>query len=404
MATGGFGGGGAAAANSAPAVRGGTALAKQLQDLDKDEAEHTYSAQAILGDGEALTKAAQQAQQAIEGEKQADNEDPAAQRAKLLRAYFLDLAAARAGYSDATVSNQALEALGSPAPEADAEVDGRSCPQLDKRLDLVLRDKSIAEALEAVAKAAEVKITLIPGSVEDVAALLQEEPRVKYLDLRRATAAQALDWILQPARMSWHPDAGGITAGTDRRRAGTSAWVYDVADIALPLAEDLAKLGDHQKAVAEARKAADEFLAAVRKELKADEQSVVWYAPGELLLFGDSQAHAKAATLLTSLRGTWRQTAGIAGRRGEQATGGPQGAVGEGPPGASAACRCGDSRPLRLATAGGRRRRATGRRGDHRAVDRLAQSGHGRAAQGGGSIDRVAISVDRPRSLAELAE
>jgi hypothetical protein len=124
---------------------------------------------------------------------------------------------------------------------------------------------------------------------------------VSFLDLRRANVAEALDWILQPVRMTWRPSEGRIVAGTDRRLAGESAWVYDVSMIALPSVEELQKLGDYQKAVAAAKKAAGEFLAAVRTELGADETAVVWFAPGQLLVTGDAARHAQAAKLFTAL-------------------------------------------------------------------------------------------------------
>jgi hypothetical protein len=178
----------------------------------------------------------------------------------------------------------------------------KELPQLDKKLDLVLRDRSIDEALAAIGQATGIKIDLLKGSVDDAASLLGETPRVTYLDLRRATVAQALDWILQPARISWSPVKKGITAGTDRRREGISAWVYDVSDIALPLADELEKLEDPQKAVAESQKLADEFLDAARKELKEPGQLIVWYAPGELLVLAHPKTHEKAAKLLESLR------------------------------------------------------------------------------------------------------
>jgi hypothetical protein len=294
---GGFGGGG-----FGPAGRGGVALGKSIERLSREDGARSYAAQVLVADSEGLNKAAQQAQQAVEAQRAAKTDDPAAQRQALLRAYFLDLAAANAGQTDGSNAAQALEAL-EELHQKQTQKWIAEMPQLGKRLDLVLRDKSIQEALDAVGQAAGVKIALLPGSVEDVTALLQEEPRVTYLDLRRATVAQALDWILQPARMSWQPADGGITAGTDRRRAGTSAWIYDVADMALPLSEDLQKLGDYQKAVAETKKAADEFLAAVRQELKADDKSVVWYAPGEVLVFGDQPTHAKIAGMFASWRG-----------------------------------------------------------------------------------------------------
>ena len=140
--------------------------------------------------------------------------------------------------------------------------------------------------------------------------------------------AEALDWILQPARLSWQPEGKGIVAGSDRRR-GDAGWTYDVSAIALPLEEDLKKLGDEAKMLAEAQKAADEFIAALRKELKVDEASLVWFAPGQLLLFGTPAQHAALAGQIAALEaGTAKPAAGLAAleRDDAQAVCRPQGA------------------------------------------------------------------------------
>ena len=84
----------------------------------------------------------------------------------------------------------------------------------------------------------------------------------------------------QPARLTWSPEGKAIIVASARRgvaiggpRGGESAWIYDVSAVALPLEEDLTKLNDHNKAVAESQKAADEFLAAVRTALKVEDES-----------------------------------------------------------------------------------------------------------------------------------
>lgn len=222
-------------------------------------------------------------------------------RETLLRAYFFDAAAANFGRSEGSVAAQALEQL-EELHTKQIQHWAKELPQLDKRLDLVLRDKSITEALAEISKASGLKIALADGSLADVTSLLGEEPRVTYVDLRRATVSQAVDWVLQPARLSWWPEKGAIKAGADRRREGVTAWVYDVADIALPLAEDLQKLNDHQKAVAESKKAADQFIGFLRRVVKGTEESVTWYGPGQLLVIGDQETHAKADKFFSSLR------------------------------------------------------------------------------------------------------
>jgi hypothetical protein len=292
---GGFGGGGF----------GGAAEAFRIpvlnDELSREESDSRHMAQALAAHGAAALKAAQESQQSVQALQEQRPEDTGALRQALLRAYFLDMVAVNAGHSDGSIAGEALEQL-ETLHEKQLQQWTKELPQLNQKLDLVLRDRSIAEALAAVGQAAGVKITLTDGSVQDASSLLQETPRVTWLDLRRATVAQALDWILLPARMSWSPAEGGIAAGTDRRRAGLSPWVYHVADIALPAAEELEKLGDEQKAAAEAQQAAEEFVAAVRKELKAEEPSVMWYGAGQLLVFGEPAGHAKVAELFAALR------------------------------------------------------------------------------------------------------
>jgi hypothetical protein len=202
----------------------------------------------------------------------------------------------------------------------------KQIPQLATKLDMVLRDQSLEQALAAVAKAAKIDIRLLEGSAADAQAMTGQTPRITYLDLRHATLAQALDWILQPARLSWQPDvardsvagspprSGGlrIVAGSDRRR-GEAGWTYDVSAIALPLEEDLKKLADEAKMLAEAQKAADDFIAALRKELKADEASLVWFGPGHLLLFGTPAQHAALAAHIATLeQGAMKPAAALA--------------------------------------------------------------------------------------------
>jgi len=115
--------------------------------------------------------------------------------------------------------------------------------------------------------------------------------------------AEALDWILEPKRMSWRLAKDGVVAGTDRRQDGTSGWVYDVSVMALPDGEELQKLGDPQKAIAEAKTQAITFASAVRKGLglKDGDGAVTWFAPGQLLVIASAEEHAKIEKLLESL-------------------------------------------------------------------------------------------------------
>jgi len=238
----------------------------------------------------------------VVAQKALDKKDLPAARAALLRAWFLDTAAGNQGaYPTDQVAGQALEAIEHVHQE---QVDAwkKQLPGLGKKLNLVLRDRAIGEALGDVAKAAGLSVGLLKGSTDDATELLRAgNVRVTYLDLRGATAAEALDWILQPARMTWRVADGKIVAGTERRLAGEAPWVYDVGAIALPSPEDLDKLGDYQKAVAAAGEEAKKFITAVRDELGVDEEAVRWYAPGQLLVFGDAKLHASTAELLANL-------------------------------------------------------------------------------------------------------
>jgi Ca-activated chloride channel family protein len=227
--------------------------------------------------------------------------DPQAVRLMLTQACFLDTAAANVGQSDGSVASEAIAKL-EELHDQDVQDWIKKHPQLGTKLNLVIRDQSLAEAIAQVAKAAKLDVSLVEGSVQDAVALQGPTAgRVTWLDLRHATAAQALDWILQPVGLAWWPAGKGIAAGSERRRSGETAWTYDVGAIALPLDDDLTKLNDYNKAVEASQKSADEFLAALREALKIKDESLVWFAPGQLLLVGTSEQHLAAAKVIASL-------------------------------------------------------------------------------------------------------
>jgi len=305
-ATGAFGRGGRARGLSLATVAGrpalklfdGEAVYESLAQDFAGEGEVGYTASALAAHG---AKSVELARQSL---AHATSKDAPADRAALARlltwAYLLDTAAAYAGHSDGSVASQAIERL-DELHQQDVKDWSAGLSQLTTKLDLVIRDQSLAEALAQIASAAKIDIRLADGAVADSASITGSQPRVSYLDLRRATVAQALDWILQPARLTWQPDGKAIVATSARRGDGDSAWVYDVSAIALPLEEDLKKLNDHQKAMAESQKAADEFVAAIRAALKANEDQVVWFAPGQLLVSGDADRHAAMASAIGTL-------------------------------------------------------------------------------------------------------
>jgi hypothetical protein len=257
------------------------------------ERDLNYTVAAVQLHAQQLAKAAQEAIQAANQFKPIGANIAA--RDDYLRACFLDQAAANLGGSGGQIAQNALAAL-QQIHNVQVATWTKEQPKLAARLDLVIRDRSITEAIEQLAAATGLPIKVAPGSIEDAAALANNDIRVSYLDLRGATVAQALDWLLLPARLG---DA--ILAGADRRLSGQSAWVYDVSQIALPSTEELKDL-NNAKLVAAMKEAADGFLAVARAELAANEKlSVVWFAPGQLLVFGDLDRHKRAATLLAKL-------------------------------------------------------------------------------------------------------
>jgi Ca-activated chloride channel family protein len=278
--------------------------------------EFSYAAAAISPQAAKLAEAAKAAIEAANS-KENPVEDEELRRL-LAKAALLDSAVANFGQSDGSIAAAAIPRL-NDLHEDDVRTWSEKQPQLKAKLDLVIRDQSLEQALATVAKAANIEVRLLEGSAADAAALTQRfsesaaaSPRISYLDLRHATAAQALNWILQPLRLSWRPEANRIVASSDRRR-NESGWTYDVSAIALPLDNDLKKLGDDSKMQAEAQKAADEFIAALRNALKVDEVSLVWFAPGQLLLFGAPAMHAALAGHIASLeQGAARPAAGLA--------------------------------------------------------------------------------------------
>jgi Ca-activated chloride channel family protein len=217
------------------------------------------------------------------------------------RACFLARAAANRGDSSAVpIADQAMAELES-LHAVRVEAWKKQVPGLSTKLDLVLRDVSVDEALQATAKAAGLEIRLVKGSIGDVEWLLASgNARVNYLDLRGATVAQALDWALQPLRLTWEPEESGkaILAGSQRRLSRVSGWVYDVAAIALPSSKEL---GKSDKTAERYRETAEEFLAAIRKSLGLSEKEITWFALGQLLVIGDLRTHGQVADLLSQL-------------------------------------------------------------------------------------------------------
>ncbi len=258
----------------------------------------SYTAAALAEQSAELTKQAQAALD--EGRKQQKDGRLSDAHVTLAHAWFL---AAAAGAEQ--VAAEALEAL--EAVHADEILQAAEAqPALDKRLELVIRDQSVEAALKAVADAARVELSLLPGSLEDAAALMHVgEARARYLDLRGAKVAEALDWLLRPVRLEWRLDGDRIVVGSSRRMPGSSAWIYDVTAMALPLDDELK--GTPEENAAACKRFAGEFIDVVRRQLAGDTTDLVWFSPGQLLVIGDSNGHDIAARVLAQLAGAKAQ-------------------------------------------------------------------------------------------------
>jgi Ca-activated chloride channel family protein len=99
-------------------------------------------------------------------------------------------------------------------------------PRLRQRLDFVVRNAGLSEAVERVAAAAGLPVTLVPGALSDAGLLAGGAPRVAWLDLRRASAAQALSWLVQPAGLEWAVERGAIVVRSTRGATPVDAWSY----------------------------------------------------------------------------------------------------------------------------------------------------------------------------------
>ena len=291
-----------------PSAGRGIALPGLAVDFEvSDEAEDANGAVALPASvwnafGSLTTKHSELAKALLSDAKQLrEKEQREAARLAFVRAFYLDSVATGMGVSDGQVSSEALTAL-NEIHAAYVESCVKKNEALGKKLDLVLRDKSIEEALAGVSTATGIKIKVTKGSVEDAESLLVGvEPRISYLDLRRATAAQALDWILQPVQMQWRLDDASVTVATLSRTEGQSPWIYDVSAIAIPSADELKEIKDQAKAMEATKKLAEQFVAGLRQPLKLDEQNIQWYGIGQILITGSIETHGMTRELLRNL-------------------------------------------------------------------------------------------------------
>ena len=191
-------------------------------------------------------------------------------------------------------------------------------PRLNRKLDLVLRNQPLDDAIRTVVEAGGCELDLVNGSLADVIELLNlPELRVTYLDLRYATVIQALDWLLAPYHLTWQmKDEGTITVGVTRRLSAPSAWGYAVADLAMPSEEEI----DNFTSEADLENALTGFLNGVRViiDQKGDSGlkpgSAVLIDAGRLLVYGEPHTHAKVKAFLEALRNGQLDIVKVAGR------------------------------------------------------------------------------------------
>jgi len=294
---GGKGGGGpAGAAKSLSAVS--EVLRDEANVLHADIGGARYGfRQVFAGD---LQKCVQEAKKALAaGKELAKKGEATAARAQFQLAYMLDTIAARYYYSRGQTGGEALAEIA----RLTEKVKG-----LDRRLDLLIRNQSLESALAAVSKAAGIEVSVLPGSVDDAKSLLRTDRlRVTYLDLRGATVKEALGWMLSPLRLAWEARNGRVVIGTARRTGGP--WVYDVQLLALPGAKEFEGKNWRDRTKL-AKQAGDEFLAAV----KTVAPSALWYAPGQVLVFGRPKVHDAVAKLLADLADPKAKLAGAAAK------------------------------------------------------------------------------------------
>ncbi len=281
----------------------GEVAAKKLPDRETDKA----AGQAGAWTGNALSEGARKRSEA-DGKKA---KDLLAAAAKLLADGKVE--AARGAYQLAWLFDESRMGGGEVGAEAQSKLEeieaafsaGRLAAEsrLKARVDVVIRERGLAEALADVAKAAGLRLSVVPGSIEDITRLLGERStRITYLDLRRCSAADAIDAICGPAHLDYTAGRGTLTVWSARRGAFEAPWTYDVATLAIPDAKELGDGKDWQKGVKAAGEAAEEFLAAARKALGSTrDEDCFWFAPGQLAVFGDAEAHGRMEGFVASM-------------------------------------------------------------------------------------------------------
>lgn len=191
-------------------------------------------------------------------------------------------------------------------------------PELNQKLNLVLRNQGLADAIRTVVNAAGFQLDLVPGSLSDVDALLKSRAhRVTYLDLRQATVIQGLERLIAPYHLTWQvkvPDT--ITVGTARRMQGTSVWGYDVLDLVMPSVNEF----DEDNPQESVENALTDFLKAVKIVINQEKEGIqpataTLLDAKRLLVYGDAEVHQKVHRFLEALQNGESDITRVADRR-----------------------------------------------------------------------------------------
>ena len=229
-----------------------------------------------------------------------NNKDYLAERIRLQYLYFLTLSTVGKDFNLGVTSGKLLLNIDSLNASLTRQW-SQDLPVLDKKLDLIIRNKPVAQALADLALAAGMKIELLPGSEQDSCRLLGTTGcQVVWLDLRGVDVAQALDRMTRELRLEWRAEKDHVVVGSQRLFADVCAWIYDVSPLVHP--SEIFAPGLNEKDRWEAfKRGKDEFLISVKVGLALKENAVQWYAPGQLLIFADQKTHAAAGVLISQL-------------------------------------------------------------------------------------------------------
>ncbi|MEW6355963.1 MAG: VIT domain-containing protein [Planctomycetota bacterium] len=277
---------------AAPAA---TAEALALAEVD-ERAAFRFDAQAPFLQ-EAATKQHEAAKKILadaEGLKKNGNLDEAVRR--LQYAYLLERAFLAVNpWSDDGTGTKIMGEL-TDCLDKLTEERAKENPALAKTLDLVIQRRDVADALAEVSKAAGIEISIVHGSIEDATDLLLIPPRVVYMDLRGATTAQAIQWIVETCHMTWTVKDGKVIVGSARLLPGEAAWAYRVGDIANPMQDELPK--DRKEVMKKYEEMLKNFLAVIQSV----DPNAVLIGASDVVVFGDAAAQTKMASFLKALR------------------------------------------------------------------------------------------------------